>query len=297
MLAQKKPSDKSKLATKFKHNIFVNFNEMKRLIWLVMLLPATVFAQTGANSVQDSLKKPDLTLEKKLKEVVEAVDVKVKKNVFFGERVKPSWTRSIERNKIVIEEFFTFKEPIRVNRYVQTIYIHDKEREKVRGVKPSSKPMEFVLHGPYQKFREDVLVEEGVFMYGAKHQRWVLMDNSQKLLNKEHFHKGWYRDSDISYYDVVEKTKVKEVIPIQYGKREGGYYYFFPNGKIAAKGRYHFDQRVGIWEEYYNTARTTLKREIRYPKDAFDKSQPYIRKEWDNRGNQIYSSPKIKKNR
>jgi len=270
---------------------------MKWLLLVILCLPMIAYSQSSTNAVQDTLKKPDLTLQKELEEELEAVELKVKKNVFFGEKVKPSWTRNIERNKVVIEEFYIFKEPTAVNKYMQSIYVHDKARNKVRSVKPTSKPMELVLHGPYQKFVDDVLIEEGVFLYGAKHQRWVLMDQNQLLLNKEHYHKGWYRDSDISYYDVIEKTVVKEVIPIQYGIREGAYYYFFSNGKMAAKGRYQFDKRIGIWEEYYNTARTTIKREIQYPKDAFSKTQPYIRKEWDNRGNEIYSSPKIKSRR
>ena len=270
---------------------------MKRLIIFLLFLPSLTYAQLRANAAQDTLKKPDLTLEKKLKEQIEVVKVKAKKNIFFGEKVKPSWLKNNQRNKVVIEEFFFFKEPIMVNKYVQTIYVLDRDRNRITGVRPSGKPMELVLHGPYKKFRDDVLIETGVFMYGAKHQRWVLMDDNQKLLNKEHFYRGWYRDSEISYYDVVAKTKIKEVIPIQYGKKEGAYYYFFSNGKMAAKGRYQFDKRIGIWEEYYNIARTTIKREIQYPKDAFDKSPAYIRKEWDNRGNPIYTSPKIKRGR
>ena len=154
--------------------------------------------------------------------------------------------------------------------------------------------MDYVLHGPYQKFRDGKLIEEGAFFYGTKHERWMAFDDQGQLLNKEHFHKGWYRDSDITYFDLDKKTKIQEVIPIQYEKKEGLYYQFFKNGKMAVKGRYQFGKRIGVWEEYYNTARTTIKREIQYPKDAFDKSAPYIRKEWDSRGNPIYSSPKIK---
>ena len=267
---------------------------MKKLLFLFLLLPILGFSQTQENAVQDSLKKPDLTLEKKLKEEIKAAPIKKKKNVYFGVKVKPGFTRNIARNKVIIEEFYIFKEPVKVDKYVQNIYVHDRERNRVTRVRPSSQPMAMVLHGPYQKFREGVLIEEGVFFYGTKHQRWLSLNDNEQLLNKEHFHKGWYRDSDITYYDPANKTRVREVVPIQYGKKEGPYYQFFNNGKMAVKGVYQFDKRIGIWEEYYDAARTTIKREIQYPKDAFDKSAPFIRKEWDSRGNAIYTSPKIK---
>ncbi len=270
---------------------------MKRLFFLLLLLPRLGFSQTEEKTVQDTLKKPDLTLEKKLDEKIEAAPIKAKKNVFYGVKVKPSFTRNVTRNKVEIEEFYYFKEPTKVNKYVQSIYIVDRQRNRVRGVKPTAAAMEFVLHGPYKKFIDGVLVQEGFFFYGTKHERWLYLDAKDKLLNKEHYHQGWYRDSDISYYDLEKKTKVQEVIPIQYDIKEGPYYQFFKNGKMAVKGQYQYNQRIGIWEEYYDAARTTIKREIQYPKDAFDKSQPYIRKEWDSRGNPIYTSPKIRSGR
>ena len=85
---------------------------MKWLLLVILCLPMIAYSQSSTNAVQDTLKKPDLTLQKELEEELEAVELKVKKNVFFGEKVKPSWTRNIERNKVVIEEFYIFKEPL-----------------------------------------------------------------------------------------------------------------------------------------------------------------------------------------
>ena len=99
---------------------------MKWLLLVILCLPMIAYSQSSTNAVQDTLKKPDLTLQKELEEELEAVELKVKKNVFFGEKVKPSWTRNIERNKVVIEEFYIFKEPTAVNKYMQSIYVHDK---------------------------------------------------------------------------------------------------------------------------------------------------------------------------
>ncbi len=266
---------------------------------LFILFTLNVYSQREESVLQDSISKPDLTLEKKLKEVVEAAPLKKKKNVYYGEKVKPSFTRTNARGKIIIEEFNYLKEPTRADKFVRTIFSLERVKGNTRIVKskPSTKPFEQLLHGPYRKFQDNVLIEEGMFFYGTKHERWLTTDTKGRLLKKEHYHKGWYRDSDISHYDLEKQSKLQEVVPVQYGKREGPYYYFFENGRMAIKGQYEFDKRVGIWEEYYDAARTTIKREIQYPKDPFDPTPPFIRKEWDERGNTIYTSPKIRRSR
>ena len=280
---------------------------MKRaIIILFLVIPVICQAQKKKNkrkflsdtalvAKNEEEDKPDLTLKDETEEE-ETVALKVKKNVFFGVRTRRSYTTNRSKGEVIIEDFYLLREPALPNQYVQEIYIHDRSRNKVRPIKPNGKAVENLLHGPYKKLKNDIIIEEGMYFYGVRHQRWLYLDAKEILKHKEHYHKGWFRDSDISYYDLKEKRKIKEVVPIQYGKKEGAYYYFFENGRMAVRGSYHFDKKVGIWEEYYNAGKRIIKREVQYPKNAFDKeTQPYIRKEWDERGNLVYQSPKIRR--
>jgi len=101
------------------------------------------------------------------------------------------------------------------------------------------------------------------------------------------YYKGWPKQSKLAFHD-RERTKLKEVIPIEHGEKEGYYYHFHENGLIAAMGEYKFDAKVGIWNEFYNKRRRR-KRQVKYREDPFDKeSRPYILKEWNENGKLIY---------
>jgi antitoxin component YwqK of YwqJK toxin-antitoxin module len=90
----------------------------------------------------------------------------------------------------------------------------------------------------------------------------------------------------VSYYD-VERKKMKEITPIEYGEKDGYYYMFHENGQIAISGEYRWDQKIGDWTEYYPNKRR--KKIIAYPKEPFDESmRPFIRAEWNEAGKQIY---------
>ena len=92
----------------------------------------------------------------------------------------------------------------------------------------------------------------------------------------------------ISYYD-TDRKKVKELIPVEYGEREGNYFMFHENGLLAVQGEYRFNHRVGDWVENYPNGKR--KKLISYGKDPFDKDyKPFIRKEWDENGKEVYSS-------
>ena len=65
---------------------------------------------------------------------------------------------------------------------------------------------------------------------------------------------GWLNESLRFFWD-LEKSKLKEIIPIKFGERNGNYYAFFEDGKVAARGRYVSDSRVGVWTEFFNTGK------------------------------------------
>ena len=100
---------------------------------------------------------------------------------------------------------------------------------------------------------------------------------------------GWPKESLVSYYD-KDRTKIKEIIPIEFGEKEGNYYYFFENGLIAVQGEYHFNNKVGKWLEYhFNTQRR--KKIIQYSDDPFDKNTlPYTWREYDKKGKIVYEN-------
>jgi antitoxin component YwqK of YwqJK toxin-antitoxin module len=90
----------------------------------------------------------------------------------------------------------------------------------------------------------------------------------------------------MSYYD-HQKTKLKEVIPVHHGEREGDYWAFHEDGSLAVRGQYHFDAKVDMWREYYPNRR--IKREVKYPDDPFDlETSPVIVREWDRNGQLLY---------
>ena len=117
-------------------------------------------------------------------------------------------------------------------------------------------------------------------------------DKPQKtLVNKEKYFRGWPKESEVSYYDPQERKKMKEIVPIEYGEKEGFYYRFYENGQVAVMGEYQWDRRVGDWTEYYPNNRR--KKILAYPKKPFDDSlKPYIKAEWNDKGKELYRNNK-----
>ena len=152
-----------------------------------------------------------------------------------------------------------------------------------------------LLHGPYVVRRNDVTIEEGIFYIGTKHGRWIRKTAQDILIDKEKYYKGWPKESRVKFYDPSTRTRIQEIIPIEYGQKEGNYYYFFEDGSRAVTGEYQYDERVGKWTSYYKNRRGRRKREIQYRKDPDnDKFVPYIVKEWNSAGKVIYDRAKDK---
>ena len=126
-----------------------------------------------------------------------------------------------------------------------------------------------------------------MFYKGTKHGRWTRYNRKEILLDKEKYTRGWPRESEITYYDKDGRTKVREVIPVEYGEEEGYYFYFHPKGRVAVEGEYKDGKKVGFWTEYYDFEKRA-KKQIKYPDDPYDESKPYIAKEWNPEGQVVY---------
>jgi antitoxin component YwqK of YwqJK toxin-antitoxin module len=112
-------------------------------------------------------------------------------------------------------------------------------------------------------------------------------NRSDILLDKQSFRKGWGVESEIEFYD-REATKLKEVIPVEYGEKEGNYFYFHDNGQVAVQGEYKFGRRVGTWTEYYKY-RNRRKKQIKYSDNPYDEAYiPFVVREWNEDGKLIY---------
>lgn len=147
-----------------------------------------------------------------------------------------------------------------------------------------------LLHGPYKRYVAGNLVEEGNYYIGAKDGRWEAYDADYKLLDKTKWYRGFPAESIISYYDSAH-TKIREVIPVQYGKRKGDYLMYYDAGQLMVKGQYDNDAPVGTWNEYYQYRRQR-KKITRYPRYWYEDGEGVVLSEWDDKGKLIYERPK-----
>ena len=211
---------------------------------------------------------------------------KEKKNFYFGKKTKKGFTKTKSGRKLVYENFNYIKTPEQIDPYVRDIYWFNKKKRKIIRTKKIDND-NMMLHGPYIKKIGETVIEQGNFFHGLKHNRWVKLNSVDILQDKEKYHLGWPEESKKSYWDYSKKN-LKEIIPIQYGEKDGYYYAFHKNGNLAAKGEYQFDSQVGIWTEYF-MKNGRKKREVNFFQDPFSKDyHPIITKEWSLNGKLIY---------
>lgn len=240
-----------------------------------------------------------------------------KKKVFYGLKTKKGFTRKGYGKKLVIERFHFLKNYKEPPPYVQDIYWYNYRRKKIVKSKAVKQGEGFILHGPYEKtinatvtvyemeeqdgkevrvqkkITRPQVIESGVFYLGTKHARWTRWNKNDILMSKEKWYKGWPKASKVAYYN-KEKRIIKEIIPIEGGKKNGHYYAFHENGAVAAQGKYQHDSRIGKWYEYYDF-KGRKKKEVQYPKDAFTDQKPKVLREWNKKGRLTYDYKKEKR--
>ena len=259
---------------------------MKKIsfVFFLLTLSYTSYSQDIFRLNVDTISSRDLLFQEAEDTIMITRKKKKKKNVFFGIKTKKGFIRTTNGRNNIYENFFYIKEPELKNNYAQEIYFYDKKKKKI--VK-SRKILEgaVMLHGSYIKRFNDQVIESGLFYFGLKQNRWVRLNRSDILQDKEIYSLGWYNES-IRYFWDIEKQKLKEVLPIKYGEKNGNYYAFHLNGEIAARGKFLHDQRIGLWTEFYDTGKK--KREINYNDDPFNTNKQFILREWNNNGKLIY---------
>ena len=282
----------------------MKLSTLTNLSWVVLLMSISFKAvgQDEANKEKDVLRSQQeyeapLTIDLDGDEEdkpIELKEKKVKKKVYYGKKTRKGWTRTRSGNDIVWEQFFILKEYEEPVPYVRDVYTFDYKKRKIVKSRSFDPKTSGVLHGPYKKLLGDQVIEEGIYYLGVKHGRWMRWNTHDILVEKEKYYKGWPKESLIAYHNKEDK-QIREVIPVHFGDKEGNYLAFHPSGRIAVMGEYQFDNKVGIWREFYDQD-NRRKREILYPDRPFDEEfQPHIVREWDERGKLIYERKTQKK--
>jgi antitoxin component YwqK of YwqJK toxin-antitoxin module len=217
---------------------------------------------------------------------------KPKKRVYYGIKTKKGFTRKGYGNRVTYELFYYLKKPQAPQSFARDIYWYDFARKEIRKTTTFDPSKGVLLHGPYEKRQGELIIQKGIFYKGSKHGRWLSYNKDSVLTDKEKYFKGWPKESEVVYFDPQSRKKMKEIIPIEYGEKEGYYYRFYESGQVAVTGEYRFDQKVGDWTEYYpNNKRKKI---ITYRKEPFDDEvRPYIKVEWNDKGKEIYRNNKL----
>jgi antitoxin component YwqK of YwqJK toxin-antitoxin module len=280
------------------------------LLTLILLLcPLALLGQTEKNAKETDSSEGfnifsdtplTIDLEADEEEIVEQRKEKKKKrkrNVYFDLKTRRGFTKSGFGNNLKIEMFNYLREYVAPDPYVRDIYWYDFKAGRIRVSGNIDPKNAGILHGPYKVIQNDQVVEEGVFYKGTKHGRWTQygrMYDYYILTDKRKYTRGWPRESIITWYD-QERTKLKEVIPVEHGKKEGNYFHFHENGLVAVQGEYKNDEKVGKWIEFYEYRRQR-KREVQYRTDPYNHDfKPYIVKEWDKTGTVIYDKEELER--
>jgi len=196
--------------------------------------------------------------------------------------------------RLTFEEIHVLRNPDEAEPsiYAKEIWWYDPKLRKITNVPRKDKDYGEVCHGPYKKYVNDELIEEGFFYVGVKDGRWETYNQQYILQSKEKYKKGFLADARISYYDKAE-TKIKEVIPVRFNKVTGDYRSFYEGGQLKEEGKFDDSVKVGRWREYHQFGSMgRLKKETLYAKDKFDIFEPVVLQERDAQGKLIYEAPK-----
>ena len=260
---------------------------INRYIFIITLLfwNTNAYSQNIFQLNTDTINSKDLLFQFAEDTLLQTKKKKKKKKIYFGEKTKKGFIKSASGRNNLYENFNYINKYILKDQYAQEIYLYDKKKKKI--VKSKKKIDEsYMLHGPYIKRINDQTIEEGFFYFGLKHGRWVRLNRSDILQDKETYFMGWLNESIRFFWD-PKKENLKEIIPIKYGEKNGMYYAFHLNGNLAAKGEYQFNNKIGVWIEYHSK-NGKKKREIKYNKDPYNKNKTYISREWNLNGKLIY---------
>ncbi len=272
------------------------------ILYLLFFYATSVLAQSA--STKKDKEKFEFTLNETLKPTLELNPYqeeeekkakepkKRKKKVFYGLKTRKRFTKSMSQGKVVIEKFYVLKDYKEPDHKLDHKFYYHKQKRALVDEKKIDKPNAEIAHGPYKKYVNGELVEEGIYYIGSQHGRWIKYADDLLIWEKKRYYKGTPRDAQITYYDKASR-KIKEIIPIHNDIKDGEYYYYFESGRIAIKGLYRNNVKIGRWYEYYDRDQKPRKREVQNARNPSEVNfESYIIKEWNEDGQLIIDNSK-----
>ncbi|TAE74250.1 MAG: hypothetical protein EAZ85_04970 [Bacteroidetes bacterium] len=147
----------------------------------------------------------------------------------------------------------------------------------------------YILHGHYQQIKEGEVRMEGYYNKGHRHEKWYEFDKNGILIEKLDYHQGYSEETMITHHD-NDSTKLKEILPMVHGRIQGKYVLYHKNGVVAKEGKFDNNEKIGFWREWYDNKK--MKKEEQYPQHWYDKTEPILLREWDEKGKLIYDKDK-----
>ncbi|WP_461092838.1 toxin-antitoxin system YwqK family antitoxin [Spirosoma gilvum] len=245
---------------------------------------------------------PDLGLKvKQLKKIKADLKSKNKqsKTEYEGFSMVKAYTKFGSGDRTIVEEFHVLRDndAAKPLPYIRDIYRYYQKSGRVTSSIVRDEGSGLLLHGPYKRYQNGDLMEEGYYYAGMKDGRWEKYDSHFMLLDKSRWHQGVPAESKLTFYDSTHR-KIKEIIPMEYGKIKGAYMAFHENGLLAEEGKYDSGVKVGRWTEYYpiNPSGRRMRRKLtQYASDQWDTEfEPYTITEWDEKGKVTYERSKEK---
>ncbi|AUD03100.1 toxin-antitoxin system YwqK family antitoxin [Spirosoma pollinicola] len=224
---------------------------------------------------------------------------KLSKTEYEGLSMIKAYTKMGSGDRTVVEEFYVLRDndAAKPFPYIRDIYRYYQKSSRVTSSIVRDEGTGLLLHGPYKRYQNGDLVEEGNYYAGMKDGRWEKYDSKFMLTDKTRWHRGVPAESRLVYYDSTHH-KIKEIVPVEYGKVKGNYMAFYENGLLAEEGKYDNGVKIGRWTEYYpvNPNGRRMRRKLsQYASDQWDTSfEPYTISEWDEKGKITYERAKEK---
>ncbi len=245
---------------------------------------------------------PDLGLKvKQLKKIKtdRKSKQKLSKTEYEGLSMVKSYTKFGSGDRTVVEEFYVLRDndAAKPLPYVREVYRYYPKSARVTSSIVKDEGTGLLMHGPYKRYQNGDLVEEGYYYAGMKDGRWEKYDSKFMLVDKTRWHQGVPAESRLVFHDSTHR-KIKEIIPVEHGKVKGSYTAFYENGLIAEEGKYDNGVKVGRWTEFYpvNASGRRLRRKLtQHATDQWEADfQPYTITEWDEKGKVTYERAKEK---
>jgi len=225
---------------------------------------------------------------------------KTAKNEYEGLAMVKAYTKIGSGDRTIIEEFHILRDndAAKPLAYIRDVYRYYQRSGRVTSSIIKDEGTGLLLHGPYKRYQNGNLVEEGYYYAGMKDGRWEKYDSHFMLLDKTRWEKGVPAESRLTFYDSTHR-KIKEIVPIEYGKIKGTYMAFYENGILAEEGKFDNGVKIGRWTEFYPispSGRRMRKKLTQYGSDQWDTEfEPFVITEWDEKGKVIYEREKEKK--